>query len=140
MRNKKRTAKQNPRSEGQKKPQLSNCYDALSKLTNNKEGSGDKGEKGTQRKGKEKDVEEPWHSKVEEQIETEEIEVDVEDMELGEIDLDGIEKACANPKTGYISFSQIALLKEALIKSKGVRGLGVVSDSMKGGEGKRRGR
>ena len=62
--------------------------------------------------------------------------MDVEDMELGELDLEGIEKACANPKTGYISFNQIDLLKEALMKTKGVRGLGVVSDSMKGGEGK----
>ena len=61
-------------------------------------------------------------------------------MELGELDLEGIEKACDNPKTGYIPFSQIALLKEVLIKTKGVRGLGVLSDSMKGGEGKRRGR
>lgn len=32
------------------------------------------------------------------------------------------------------------LFKEALIKSKGDRGLGVLSDSMKGGEGKCRGR
>ena len=44
----------------------------------------------------------------------------VEDMDLGEMDLEGIEKACDNPKTGYISFNQIALLKEAIIKSKGV--------------------
>ena len=32
------------------------------------------------------------------------------------------------------------LFKEALVKSKGASGLGVVSDPMKGGEGKRRGR
>ena len=56
----------------------------------------------------------------------------VEDMELGELDLEGIEKACDNPKIGYIPFRQIALLKEALIKSKGARGLGVVLESMKG--------
>lgn len=61
-------------------------------------------------------------------------------MELGQLDLEGIEKACDNPKTGYILFNQIILLKEALIKSKGSRGLGVVSDSMKEGEGKQRGR
>ena len=66
--------------------------------------------------------------------------MDVEDMDLGELDLEGIEKAYDNPKTWYIPFNQITLLKEALIKNKGVRGLGVVSDSMKGGEGKRRGR
>ena len=81
-------------------------------------------------------MEEPRHSEIAEQVEIEEIEVEVEDMELGELDLEGIEKAYANPKIGYIPFSQIALLKEALIKTKGVRGLGVVSDSMKGGEGK----
>jgi hypothetical protein len=59
----------------------------------------------------------------------------IENMELGELDLECIEKACDNPKTGYIPFIQIALLKEAIIKTKGVRGLGVVSESMKGGEG-----
>lgn len=63
----------------------------------------------------------------------------VEDMELGELDLEGIEKACDNLKDSYIPFQQLVLFKEALIKSKGARGLGVVSDPMKGGEGKRRG-
>ena len=43
----------------------------------------------------------------------------MEDMELGELDLEGIEKACDNLKTGYIPFNQLVLLKEALIKSKG---------------------
>ena len=75
-----------------------------------------------------------------EQIGTKEVGGNVEDMELGELDLEGIEKACDNPKIGYIPFSQSVLLKEALIKSKGMCGLGVVSNSMKGGEGKRRGR
>ena len=56
-------------------------------------------------------------------------------MELGELDLEGIEKACDNLKTRYIPFNQIVLFKEALIKTKGSRGLGVVLDSMKGGEG-----
>ena len=57
-------------------------------------------------------------------------------MELEELDLEGIEKACDNLKTGYIPFNQLVLFKEALIKTKGSRGLGVVSDSMKGGERK----
>jgi hypothetical protein len=63
----------------------------------------------------------------------------IEDMELGELDLDGIEKSCDNPTSGYIPFEKIALLKEAIIKTKRVRGLGVVSNPMKGGEGRRRG-
>ena len=39
----------------------------------------------------------------------------IKDMELGELDLDGIEKAYDNPTSGYISFEQIALLKEEII-------------------------
>ena len=46
-----------------------------------------------------------------EQTETKEVGVVVEDMELGELDLEGIEKACDNPKIVYITFNQIALLK-----------------------------
>lgn len=59
-----------------------------------------------------------------------------EDMDLGDLDLEGIEKACENFKDGYIPFQQLVLFKESLIKTKGARGLGVVSESMKGGEGK----
>lgn len=61
-------------------------------------------------------------------------------MELGELDLEGIEKASDNLKDAYIPFKRLVLFKEDLIKSKGARGLGVVSDSMKGGEGKHGGR
>ena len=62
----------------------------------------------------------------------------IEDMELGELDLDGIEKACDNPTIRYIPFEKITLLKEVIIKTKGVRGLGVVSEPMKGGRQKTR--
>ena len=59
----------------------------------------------------------------------------IEDMKLGELDLDGIKKACNNPTSGYISFEQIELLMEEIIKKKNVRGLGVVSEPMKSGDG-----
>ena len=71
-----------------------------------------------------------------EQTRTEEVGGNVEDMELGELDLEGIEKACDNLNTRYISFNQLFLFKEALIKSLGSWVLGVLSDLMKGGEGK----
>ena len=61
-------------------------------------------------------------------------------MEIGELDLDGIEKACDNLLEEYIPSEQIALLQEALIKTKGARGLGIALEPMKGGEAKRRGR
>jgi hypothetical protein len=38
------------------------------------------------------------------QIGTEEVGGNVEDMELGELDLEGIEKECDNLKDGYIPF------------------------------------
>lgn len=63
-----------------------------------------------------------------------------EDMDLGELDLDDIEKACDNLSEGYIPFEQITLLQEAVVKTKGVRGLRVVSERMKGSKGKKRGR
>jgi hypothetical protein len=68
------------------------------------------------------------------QIGIQEVEGNVEDMELDELDLEGIEKAYDNLKTGYIPFNQLVLFKEALIKSKGAQGMGVVFDSMKGGK------
>ena len=42
------------------------------------------------------------------------------DMDLGELDLDGIEKECDNLSKGYIPFEQIALLEETIVKMKGV--------------------
>ena len=73
-------------------------------------------------------------------IGTGEQENNTEEMELGELDLDNIEKACDNLNEGYITFEQIDLLQEAIIKTKGSCGLGVACKPMKGGEGKKRGR
>ena len=101
------------------------------------EGSGDRDQSDEQNQHEQKTVGEPQNLIVAEQTGSDDTEMAVEDMELGELDLEGIEKAYNNPKTGYIPFSQIALLKEVIIKTKGVRGLGVVSESMKGGEGRR---
>lgn len=92
------------------------------------------------RKTTEQMDENPKHSEGIPQTDNVEGGGNVDDMELGEFDLEGIENACDNLKDGYIPLRQLVLFKEALIKSKGTRGLGVVSDPMKGGEGKRRGR
>ena len=45
-------------------------------------------------------------------------------MELGDLDLEGIEKACDNLTEGYIPFEKIALLQEAIIKPKERMGRG----------------
>ena len=66
------------------------------------------GDQITQSKDKEMVEDYPRHSKVMEQTEIEDGVGNVDDMELGELDLEGIEKACDNPKTGYIPSIQIA--------------------------------
>ena len=65
---------------------------------------------------------------------------EAEHMDIGELDLDGINQASAEAKLGYRPFQQVALLREAIIKSKSSNTLGVVSKSLKVFKGKRRGR
>ena len=84
------------------------------------EGSGDREELDTQNKNKGKIVGEPHNVAAVEQTGSDDTKTVVEDMDLGEMDLKGIDKACDNPKTRYIPFSQIVLLKKAIIKTKGV--------------------
>jgi len=63
---------------------------------------------------------------------------DEEDMEVGELNLEEIEKACMNPKEGYIPTQQVTLLREAIIKVKKVKSLGVTPKQKKYQEGKRK--
>ena len=39
-------------------------------------------------------------------------------MDLGELDLEGIEKACIEKYKGYVPQEQVILLKEAILKAK----------------------
>jgi len=61
-----------------------------------------------------------------------------DDMEVGELDLDGIEKACEDPSEGYIPTQQVSLLREPIIKVKIVKALGVMMMNKKEVEGKRK--
>jgi len=47
------------------------------------------------------------------------------DIELGELDLDSIEAACADKGAGYVPFRQVQLLQEAILKLKSPQKLGV---------------
>lgn len=48
-----------------------------------------------------------------------------EDMEVGELDLDKIEQACLNLVEGFIPSQQVTLLRDAIIKVKKLKTLGV---------------
>ena len=61
-----------------------------------------------------------------------------EDMEVGELNLDEIEQACLNPEEGYIPSQQVTLLRDAIIKVKKAKTLGVTPEHKKDPEGKRR--
>jgi len=56
---------------------------------------------------------------------------EVGDIELGELDLDSIEEACANKGVGYIPFRQVQLLQEAILKLKPSPKLGVGGSTLK---------
>jgi len=57
-------------------------------------------------------------------------------MEVGEIDLDEIEQACLNLVEGFIPSQQVTLLRDAIIKVKKVKTLGVNPEQKKDPEGK----
>ena len=52
-------------------------------------------------------------------------------MDIGDLDLEGIEKACSDKDHGYIPQEQVSLLKEAILKAKFSNSLGINLGSFK---------
>ena len=52
-------------------------------------------------------------------------------MDIGELDLEGIEKSCAEKDKGYVPQEQVSLLKESILKTKTSNSLGINSRSFK---------
>jgi len=59
-----------------------------------------------------------------------------EEMDLGELDLDELEKECDKKGKGYVSRRQLELLQEAIVRSKASHQLGIASDPQKGSKRK----
>ena len=57
-------------------------------------------------------------------------------MELGEIELDVLEKECEKEGKGYVSHEQLQLLQEANIRSKSHQALGIIVEPQKGSKWK----
>ena len=118
-----------------------NKFEALNSINEEGEGSERPGKKQENQSGEKEKVERlAQQERNNEEAGMEEQENNIEEMEIGELDLDGIEKSYDNLLEEYIPSKQITLLEEALIKTKGARGLGIALEPMKGGEAKRRGR
>ena len=63
-------------------------------------------------------------------------EAEVEDMEIGELDMDAIERECAKVGEGYARQEQVALLQKAIIRSKASQDLGISAEPSKGSKRK----
>ena len=61
---------------------------------------------------------------------------DVKEMELGELDLDALEKECEKAGKGYVSREQVELLQKAIIQSKAHKDLGINAEPQKGSKSK----
>ena len=59
-------------------------------------------------------------------------------MEIGDLDLVGIEATCSVVVTNKIIPQQITLLEKTIIKAKEMKSLGVSVESLKDPEGKRK--
>jgi len=86
-----------------------------------------KGEATTKNQALEKEV--TQKDAVEEETPMEEDETG--DIEIGELDLDIIEEACATKGAGYIPFKQVQLLKDAILNLKPSPKLGVGGNTIK---------
>ena len=113
-------------------------FEALNKVSEELTSHGVGGQMTNKEQGKEGEISKEFPQEIEEEM----TQVDegqgeeTEDMDIWELYLYGIEQACANPKSGYIPFQQVAPLREAIIKSKSSKTLGVVSESLKFSKGK----
>ena len=54
-----------------------------------------------------------------------------EEMDIDELDLEGIEEACSDKVKGYVPQEHVSLLKEAILKSKFSSSLGINLGSFK---------
>ena len=60
-----------------------------------------------------------------------------EDMEIGYLDLDGMEVACSDKVPTQIPPQQVSLLEKAIIQAKNSSSIGVVVESLKVTNGKK---
>ena len=59
------------------------------------------------------------------------------DMEIGDLDLDGLEAACSDKTPTQIHPQQVSLLDKSIIQAKNSSSLGVVMESLKVMDGKK---
>ena len=64
-------------------------------------------------------------------LQQEEVLDEIEYIDIGDLDLEGIEKYCPEKDKGYVPQEQVSLLKEAILKAKTSNSLGISLGSFK---------
>ena len=65
-------------------------------------------------------------------------EMNREEMEIGDLDLEGLEVACSEKVLEQIPPQQVSLMEKAIIKEKTIKFLGITSESLKDPDGKKK--
>jgi len=142
--NKRKVPKKMQNAEAAKKTNTSNSFEVLAKVPeegNNQDppeiqadiAVNPKERHGVTDKGAAKGRSQGSNDNPEDQEEDETLmeEDEAGEIELGELDLDGIEAACADKGAGYVPFRQVQLLQEAILKLKHPPKLGVGEVTLK---------
>ena len=61
-----------------------------------------------------------------------------EEMEIGDLDLEGLEVACSKKVPEQISPQQVSMLEKVIIKEKTMKFLGITFESLKDPDGKKK--
>ena len=64
-------------------------------------------------------------------------EIEREYMEIGDLDLDGLEASCSDKTPTHIPPQQVSLLEKEIIKENNMKFLGITSESLKDPDGKK---
>ena len=139
--NRKRAAKKPSGPETKKKLQTHNSFAALQEESTVVETPGGHPSPELDKDGPvAQPMEEPNREILMEEVATTAAETEVEDMILGELDLDGLEAAFASNRPKDITPQQVNLLEKAIIITKTTNCLGVATGPPKETDGKRRGK
>ena len=105
-----------------KRVSISNKFGALEDQPgeipeNNKEGQNRNYNQREANKSEVKETKSGMEGNTNEVVETETMDEE-EDMDIGDLDLEGIEKACVDVEQGYVPKEQVILLKEEIIRER----------------------
>ena len=117
---KKKASRNNQGKAPQLKPEQKNSFEALSGLVEEGENSARNPNSTSPQLGKQ-----PEKLNANTTDSMDDREEEIEDMEIGDLDLDAIEQAAADKEKGFVPVEQVKLLEEAILKANPKRTMGI---------------